>query len=117
MEDFLKIKMNYSLNGEEVQKIAGDFHIKVLKYKELSQYRTLNELLSPSDAAIILYEYKHNMGHWCCVFKHKDKSAEFWDPLGYKPDHEFEFIPDSYTTKKYLSKLLYDYKYPVLYNE
>ena len=82
--------LNYSLSGDEVQRIAGA-PIPILAYPDLYKYKTISELLAnPWRAVIILYVFESNsggglVGHWSCVFQN-GYSLEFFCPFGYNID-------------------------------
>lgn len=51
---------------------------EVMKYNELANYRTIDDLLPLSiDFRIILVEERNNVGHWICVLKYKDIIESF----------------------------------------
>lgn len=51
---------------------------EVMKYNELVNYRTIDDLLPlPIDFRIILVEERKNVGHWICVLKYKDIIESF----------------------------------------
>jgi len=110
---------DYSLSAYDVQKVAGA-HIPIYKYSEIQKYKTLKELLGGKQAIILLYEWRENMGHWCCVFRNSN-GYNFFDSFGYVPDGEEAFIPEN-TRKKFgldrhLSYLLATTNLPIQYNE
>lgn len=94
---------------EELKKMMSDADInrnlgegKIIKYSELVNYDSINDLLPNSkDFKIVLTEQEHNSGHWCAVMKYgKDGNViEWWDPYGVKPDGQFRYID---TIKKHL---------------
>jgi len=73
--------------------LGGEAKNKIVKYSELKNYRTINDLMpEATDYRIILTESKPNCGHWCAVLKYKD-ILEWFDSYGVKPDGEFKYIP------------------------
>ena len=51
---------------------------EVMKYNELANYRTIDELLPlPIDFRIVLVEQEKNVGHWVCFLKYKDTIESF----------------------------------------
>lgn len=98
-----------------------DGKANVITYKELQKYKTLDDALGEDNAFVLLYETEPNFGHWTCVFKENGRVNVF-DSYGIYPDDEIKFVPKNfkklnYRKFKYLTKLLYDSKYPVEYNE
>ena len=62
---------------------------KVILYSELGDM-TLKDLLDSLPIAI-LYEVMPGVGHWTCLFQHRD-GIEFFDSLGYVMDEELKVI-------------------------
>jgi hypothetical protein len=84
--------LNYQITGEDIDRYLQAGSTKILKYSELANYRTVEELLpDPVDYRIILIEQNENTGHWCCILRYK-KVIEWFDPYGIKPDGELSFI-------------------------
>lgn len=51
---------------------------EVMKYNELANYRTIDELLPlPIDFRIVLVEQEKNIGHWVCFLKYKNIIESF----------------------------------------
>ena len=60
--------------------------VKILKYTDLSKYRSITDLLpSKKDYAIILYLDAPNKGHWTCVLR-DDCNIYFFCSYGSKVD-------------------------------
>lgn len=112
--------MSKALSDEDLHKICGD-DVKIIKYPDIIQYNTIDELLQPYNKVIILYEFAPNYGHWVSLMKHKNNVIEHWDSYGLKVDDEMKFIKKMTTKKKYitphLTKLLYESPYEILFNE
>ena len=92
---------------------------RVIKYNELRNFSTIEQLLYPYGNAIILYPTGVDIGHWTCVvysYNSKgEKIIEFFDPYGISVDNEFK-----YSAKKcphYLAYLLYQTPYKIEYND
>ena len=69
--------------------------VKIVKYNELKEYKTFNDLLPSHDSFIIvLIESEYNSGHWCCLFRTKTDDIYWMDSYGVKPDGELKFIPE-----------------------
>lgn len=97
-----------------------DGKTKIITYKDLRKYSTIDELLRPYDNVVLLYETKTNYGHWTCLMKRGNK-IEFFDPYGNEPDYIMDLIPKKNRNKlgydyPRLSKLLVDSKYDIVYN-
>jgi hypothetical protein len=51
---------------------------EVMKYSELANYRTIDDLLPlPIDFRIVLVEQEKNIGHWVCILKYRDVIESF----------------------------------------
>lgn len=89
-------------------------------YRNLKDIHSIEQLLAPHGAAIILYEWKPNFGHWTGVFQRPNSNIiEFFDPYGHKPDDQNKFINSSFQQPHYLSRLLldaFDRGYQIEYN-
>lgn len=92
MVDNIKKIMNYSFTDLDLKHYLGD-DAKILQYKDLKTYKTLDELLpKEEDFAVILIETAKKSGHWCCLIKSYGL-LEWWDSYGYDIDKEFSCIP------------------------
>ena len=84
--------LNYQITGEDIDRYLDAGSKKILKYSELANYRTIEELLPEDvDYRIILIEQNVDSGHWCFILRYK-KVIEWFDPYGIKPDGELSFI-------------------------
>jgi len=92
--NYYKGMLEKMIDDTDITRWLGDeAKNKIVKYSELKNYRTINDLLpEATDYRIILTESKPNCGHWCCVLKYKD-ILEWFDSYGVKPDGEFKYIP------------------------
>lgn len=111
-----------ALSTSDVYELMGG-KTKILTYPLLKQYTNINSLLNPYDNCIILYLTKEKFGHYCCVAKRNGKIC-FFDSYGgnKKPDEQLDSINPHFRLKSnqdypYLTKLLYEAKEPVEYNE
>tara|TARA_Y100000310_G_scaffold342068_1_gene443596 strand:- start:3643 stop:4131 length:489 start_codon:yes stop_codon:yes gene_type:complete len=109
--------MDKSLTGYN---ILSNVECNILKYSDIKNYNDIDDLLH-NDKCIILYETKHNSGHWTCIYKH-NKTIYFFDPYGNNFTEQTKFIPKYINTKlkqehNKLIKLLYNSPYKVEYNE
>lgn len=84
---------------------------KIIKYSELKNYKSLQELLPSSfDFKIILLETDRNTGHWTCVIR-QNNIVECFNSYGIAIDKEFNYIPNFVEkmlgeNKRYLSMLI-----------
>jgi hypothetical protein len=86
-EDVIIERIGTSLTDGDIVRYFGDgVESKILKYSELANYQTIDELLPKErDFRIILVEDSHNKGHWCCILKY-NKTIEWFNPYGIRPD-------------------------------
>lgn len=110
-----------STSGQDIINFLG-YPVNVISYPDIYKYQSLDQLMTPNNACIILYEWKNGYGHWVCIFRNNDLVVQFFDPYSYIPDNEFQFIDTQfknqhYPDTKYLSKLIYDSGYELDYND
>ena len=94
-----------SIQGEPlsdvyIKKIMPD--VPTMLYDELKNIRNIDDILI-SNACIILYQIKQNIGHWVCILKHGD-IYEYFDPYGHKVDY---YIGKCMNKTPFLSRLLF----------
>jgi hypothetical protein len=107
-------------NFDILQKINNKANIVL--YPNLHKYKTIDEILGPYEACILLFEAKPKYGHWVCIFKRNNKTIEFFNPYGGYPDDSLLFINDEFRKKSnqeypILSLLLLNSPYDLTYNE
>lgn len=101
------------LTGAEVMKICQG-QVKIVPYHELVNYSSLEQLLEPHGATILLYETKKDFGHYTALFYDRNNNIEFFDSYGFKPDQELKFA--KYDKDANLTRLIKKYDKPVIYN-
>lgn len=82
--DLSRARMYAPTSMADIKYMLND-KIKVVVYDELQQYNTLDELLQPYMAVVILYPNFHDKqcGHWCCCFVNTSgHRVEFFDSYG-----------------------------------
>lgn len=81
-----------SLSNVDLHRMTTD-DIKILTYDQLSSYDTIDRVLAPHGAVIILYQTSENYGHWVLLFKKNSGSElEFFDSYGLNVDEELDII-------------------------
>ena len=110
-----------SLSNNDITNLCKG-QCNVVTYSELPKYRTLDQLLGPFGACVLLYQTGTNYGHWTAIIKINPKLVEFFDPYALFPDSELNFVPQGIKAKthqnfKYLSKLLYESPYQLSFND
>ncbi len=95
--------------------------VQVMTYPELYNYDTIDGVLGPHGAAVILYMQQPQFGHWCCIFK-EDGVLYFFDSYAIFPDDQLEDIAKKFRIKSgqnfgYLSHLMGISPYECDYND
>lgn len=117
----LKKYENIALSDKEVLKLI-DGKANLVLYPNLYKYDTIDEILEPYGACILLFEAKPRYGHWCCIFKVNDNLLEFFNPYGGYPDDSLDYIPMRFRliSNQYyphLSWMMLNSNYELSYNE
>ena len=115
---------DYSLSTNDILRIT-DNKCKVIAYEELEHISSIDELLEPHGAAIILYENSDDglYGHWTALFKTDQGTLEFFDPYAIKLDGElnlnndFNFRVHNGVEVAHLSHLISQSEYKVKSNK
>lgn len=120
MNKIIKDLQSIPFSGSDI-KDALDGDVKIIRYSDLKNYNSIDELLTPYNKVVLLYLTKPNYGHWCCLFL-ENNILEFFDPYGFKIDKQLEFIDDNFRKKSnqdypYLSRLLLNSPYKLTYND
>lgn len=121
MNKTLQLYEDIALSDKEVLKLI-DGKANLILYPDLHKYNTIDEILEPYGACILLFEARPKYGHWCCIFKVNNKLLEFFNPYGGYPDDSLEYIPMHFRLISnqyypYLSILMYNSPYELSYNE
>lgn len=107
----LQHNLSYMGSNFDICKQLGCGQDKIIKYSELKNYNSLQELLpSPFDYKIILLESDKNSGHWVCIIR-MNNVIECFNSYGVSIDSEWKYIPDSIErwlgqSTRYLSNLI-----------
>ncbi|AVL93358.1 hypothetical protein za3_18 [Zamilon virus] len=112
---------NVALSNTDILDML-DNKAQIVLYPDLINYNSIDEVLGPYGACILLFEAKKNFGHWCCLFKRDDNTIEFFNSYGGYPDNSLKFIPLHFRKISnqyypYLSLLLLECPYELHYNE
>ena len=86
-EDIIIERIGTNITDGDIRRYFGNgVEGRILKYSDLADYNTIDELLPKSrDFRIILIEDSVNRGHWCAILKY-DKTIEWFNPYGIRPD-------------------------------
>jgi hypothetical protein len=118
MDKIIKSGESFAYSDKDIKRFLDD-DVTILKYPELSNKQTLDDILGGKSCACILYMTKENFGHWTALIKNpggQDNTYEIFDSLGIAPDEELKFIDDSFRqdsnqTRQHLSHIVAsDYK-------
>lgn len=102
-------------DSDVTKMVAG--RAKVLTYPELRGYHSLEQLMRPHDAVIILYMSKPHYGHWTAFMRQHDAKGdewlEFFDPYGKPMDSQLstidpQFARESHQDQPWLTNLVED---------
>ena len=85
--------MNYSLTDTDINNLLGG-ETKIIFYRDLKNYSSLEEVLEPYGNTVILYPARSESdGHWTALLRSVNKKGEpvveFFDPYGNDPDYGF----------------------------
>lgn len=111
-----------ALSDQDVLRIV-EGKARVLIYRDLAKFSTLDEALGEHGAIFLLYESRPDFGHWTLVMRRTPEEVEFFDSYGIFPDEELNWVGAEENKQlgqsyPYLSKLLHDSPYPKLeYND
>lgn len=85
-------KLMIPLSDSKVREAIGP-ETKIIKYSELKNYESINELLPTVNSFfIVLLEDQPNSGHWCAVMR-LPSSLYYFNPYGEKYDADLSVIP------------------------
>jgi len=123
-EDTIIERIGTNITDGDIRRYFGDcVESKILKYSDLADYNTIDELLpKPRDFRIILIEDSINKGHWCCILKY-DKTIEWFNPYGIRPDAQKNLLGKMTNImlgqeRDYMTELMQKSKgYKLIYNK
>jgi hypothetical protein len=102
--------------------------VNILKYSDIEEYKTLEDLFNGKSHVVLLWDYTQNFGHWTLLTKINNNEITFFDSYGMIPEYgQRQYIPQYYKKKNYpsihyLGKLLHEFhtenpKINITYNE
>jgi hypothetical protein len=119
MLNILKLVEQYPFSEKELMRLV-DHKANLVLYPDIAKYSTVDSLLGPHGACIILYitdinkRFDSISGHWTCLFKINKTTLEWFDPYAMLFDNEMDF--SKYKYPPYLTKLLEKSDYNIIYN-
>lgn len=114
----MKILPHKALSNHDIERALKDEKIKIVQYKDIRRFKTLEELFSGVDAVILLYNSSDTYGHWTVLVKIKGKNMIcYHDSYGLKIDtHSGNYVPQNENLRnnnsessRYLSQLIIDF--------
>ena len=104
-----------SMDDDDIKFYLKD--VRILKYNDLSKVKDIAKLLPRHKShVIILYPViSETSGHWVCITRF-DKTIEYFDSYGNKPETPLNWTPQFKKTPHYLTDLLNKTKLRVVYN-
>jgi hypothetical protein len=111
------------LSDGDLRKVLGG--VRIVMYPDIHKMGSLDEVMGPNGAAIILFESRPSYGHWCAVFRGAGGDhglVEFFNPYGGYPDDTLKLIDKEFAAETaqdapYLSKLMMRSPYRLSYNQ
>src|SRR5271154_6460796 len=115
------------LSDGDIRRLV-DNKANVVMYRNIRLYESIDELLLPHGACVILYETKDHFGHWCCITLRDrlsgkgHKVIEFFDPYGGEIDSQLKHIPEKFAQESgqnhpFLGDLMLKCDYKLSYNQ
>ena len=108
------------VSGEALLALVGGKG-KVVRYRDLADVGSVDELLGPHGRVFILYESQPGYGHWTVLLRRGKNSVELFDSYGLPVDDELDFLPvrfrqETGQARAHLSQLLGHSPYRIEYN-
>ena len=66
-------------------------NVQIIKYNQLDNYHSIDNLLSNQNMTVILVETQINSGHWMCVLKYNN-IVEVFDSYGLPIDDGLKYV-------------------------
>ena len=116
-----KNSLKYALSSEDIEELLKG-KVKILRYRDLVDFATLDDLLKPFGRVFILFESRKGYGHWTLLHRRNKKEVEFFDSYGMIPSDELDYIPRKYRAesnqlREHLTYLLLNSKGKLAYND
>lgn len=122
MNQIVKELKDIPLSGNDIYN-ACEKNIKIMKYSGFAKCNNIDEAFENYNAISILYEVQKSYGHWVLLLRHpKIHTIEYMDSYGLFIDEPLKHIKEPFKTRSnqsfiYLSKLLNDSDYNIIYNK
>lgn len=121
MDKIIQHNFKKAFSDKEIARLC-DGKVKIITYKDLKDYKDIDDVLQPYNAVILLYETKPNYGHWVALHKVDSKTIEFFDSYGLKPDEHLKLVPPKYRHElgedyPILTEMITNAGYDLLFND
>lgn len=84
-----------ALSGNQLERFLGAFNTTILHYDELNSFNSIHDIFTTSDFRVLFIPSdRSEVGHWQVIINRNDKTFEFYDSFGYKPDAINKIIND-----------------------
>lgn len=70
--------------------------VNVMTYREAVMKGSIDSILGPHRAAILLIEVQPNYGHWVALFERRKGELEWFDSYGLEPEAELKMVPERF---------------------
>lgn len=85
-----------ALSGSQLERFLGAFNTTILRYEDLPSYNSIHEIFDSSDFRVLFIPSdRSEIGHWQVIINRNDKTFEFYDSFGYKPDEVNKILNDA----------------------
>lgn len=120
-DKYLSNKISKALSDQDILRLING-KAKIVLYPDIKNYKSIDQLLYPYGAVIILYLTRKNYGHWTTLFKLNDNTLEMFNSYGTYIDDDLDYIPENFRISSgqsypLLGWLMYYSPYKLTYNE
>jgi hypothetical protein len=108
MDTIITRAYTHDLSGADVNKISRG-KAKILLYKDLVNYKNIEDAVGPSGQCIMLFPTGKNndQGHWVAIIIHEKLIIHF-DPYGLSPKKELGYSTNEFVKRRILNELYDD---------
>lgn len=108
---FYFVYMNNPLSESQLRQHIPNANF--VPYDEIYKYKSLDQVLSHSNIAIIVYLFTPTYGHYTTLFRNQNGFLTYFDPFGNPIDKLLNKVPSEYKNElhenhKYLKSLIGD---------
>lgn len=115
MDAIVRQGESFSYSDSDIKRLLDD-DVTIMKYPQLAECKTVEDIFKGNSCACILYMTKQNFGHWTALIRSpggQSETCEVFDPYGIVPDDELKYInedfrEDSNQVRQHLSHILHD---------